>query len=141
MQRAVSLQVSDGQGGVAIQDFIITVLENPENSAPIFTSSPPTTLNLPGSTNPASGMVDPTSITVELTTGEPFQTSVSITLPDDEVEAFADVVFIVDEQSNMREQPSEGDTPQTSRQGWVGEAALRIDAAYRPRGLVPIVLP
>ena len=135
--QAVQLQVSDGQGGEATQEYRISVLANPQNNSPVFTSSPPTTLNLPGSTNPSTGIVDPTSIAAELASGNSLETNVSITLPDEEVEAFADIVFIVDETGNMDFNPGADGDIDRGRQGWIPSTVQSLDDQLNAAGIGP----
>ncbi|WP_182865476.1 putative Ig domain-containing protein [Rhodopirellula sp. JC639] len=132
----VVIRVSDGNGGQAEQAYRINVLQNPDNNAPVFTSEPPTTLNLPGSTTPTSGTVDPTAITTELNPGEVLGSTVTVTLPEEQVEAFADIVFIVDETRNMEFEPGV-DTIDSSRQGWIRSTVESLDQQLSDAGIGP----
>jgi RHS repeat-associated protein len=136
-EQAVRIQVSDRQGGEATQAYVISVVQTPGNNAPVFVSTPSTTFNLPGTTRPATGMVNPTAITADLPSGNDSQSSVSITFPNEKVEAFADIVFIVDETGNMEFDPSEVGGIDSSRQGWIRPTVEMLDDQLNAAGIGP----
>ncbi|MCS7468222.1 putative Ig domain-containing protein [Stieleria sp. ICT_E10.1] len=134
----VVLQVSDGAGGVVTQRYEIDVSTEVGNSPPTFVSSPPSRANLPGDTSERVGDVNPNSIGIDLAAAQTHSQTVSLTLPDAGVtERFADVVFIVDESFNMRENTALGDIPKDSRHGWIADAALELESAFETQGVGP----
>jgi|694.fasta_scaffold16546_2 RHS repeat-associated protein len=97
----VQIQVADGKGGTALQVYDIVVDSALNNQAPIFVSSPITQFNLPSSSNPLNGTVNPEKIDLSLGLNEVFGGTVTLTLPEDKTTGSADIVFIVDESGSM----------------------------------------
>ncbi len=55
----VTLQVSDGRGGVASQEFLICVVQEPGNHVPVIVSSPVTSLGVPNTITFSDGEFNP----------------------------------------------------------------------------------
>jgi hypothetical protein len=77
----VTIQVSDGLGGTATQSYVVTVQQQPGNHPPLIVSDPVTQFNLPPSSNPAGGSVNPTSIQLTLTAGQTSEQTVTLNGP------------------------------------------------------------
>jgi hypothetical protein len=97
----IQIQVADGKGGTALQVYDIVVDSALNNQSPIFVSSPVTQFNLPSSSNPLNGTVNPQKIDLSLGLNEVFGGTVTLTLPEDKTTGSADIVFIVDESGSM----------------------------------------
>ncbi len=125
------VQVADGKGGVAIQEFALNVRDL-DNTAPTFDSEPLTTFDIPGSSHASNGIVTPTTVDVDLREQGQATQTVSLTLPDVDPQTGAvDVVFIVDESYSMESDPQ---APSPSKQAWIGDAARELDATLEARG-------
>ncbi len=83
----VTLKVIDldasGQprGGQGLQTFAILVQPPHDHHPPVIVSTPPTTFNLPGTTDPTTGKVTPQGIALALGAGSTSQQTISVTLP------------------------------------------------------------
>ncbi len=123
--REVTLVVDDGRGGSVEQSFIVQV-SNPNNSAPVIVSDPPTLARInPNQTNPPLGNVAPQAIDLQLGDGDSVVRPVSLTLPeDDSGGGSADILFVVDESGSM-----EGE------QAWLRETVSLLEAELNAKGL------
>ncbi|MBI1348011.1 tandem-95 repeat protein [bacterium] len=101
--RQVVLRVADGRGGSADQTFEIRVHESPTNRAPVISSRPPIVfITDEPEPNVAVGDVNPGAIELRLYRGETATLPVSITIPEELRDFFADVVVVVDVSGSMQ---------------------------------------
>jgi RHS repeat-associated protein len=123
---SVTVEVSDGRGGSAIQEFVVCVHGDPDNNPPTIISEPVTSYGLAGTSNPASGNVNPSSITLNLGANQDTsQQSVSLTLsPGDIALGTSDMIFVVDESRSM-----------AGEQAWLGDVISTLDASLETVGL------
>ena len=120
----VTVEVSDGNGGVAIQEFVVCVHPDPANHPPKIVSDPVATYGLAGSNNPQSGNTNPTQITLEQD-GATVQQVVSLTLAAGDIPlGTSDMIFVVDESGSM-----------AGEQEWLGEIITTLDASLQAVGL------
>lgn len=97
----VQIKVSDDKGGNAIQVYDVAISPSRTNKPPVFVSDPVTQFNFAGPGNEAQGSVSPDRIDLSLDLNEILESKVTLTLPNDESSASADIVFIVDESGSM----------------------------------------
>ena len=123
----VSLRVSDGRGGRAVQSFAILVGNSQDNHDPLFVTTPRTIHNLNADPNDAIGDVTPRSLSLDLLPGQIVTNTVSLTLSNLDVSAgFADVAFMVDESGSM-----------AGEHEWLSEMIPSLEAALLARGIGP----
>lgn len=121
----VTVEVSDGRGGVAIQEFIVCVHPDPANHPPTIISQPITSYGLAGHSNPPQGATHPTQIVVPDISSEPVEQTVSLTLPESGGDlGSVDVLFVVDESGSM-----------AGEQAWVADIMATLDASLINAGL------
>ncbi|WP_182864853.1 putative Ig domain-containing protein [Rhodopirellula sp. JC639] len=121
----VTVEVSDGNGGVAVQEFVVCVHPDPENHPPTIVSDPNTSYGIAGVNNPASGNISPTQLSVPLEIGGTVQSNISLTLPDSGGDlGTADIVFVVDESGSM-----------AGEQAWLGDIIASLDQSLVGAGL------
>ncbi len=75
----VTLTVSDGRGGMATQSYTVNVLAQPTDQPPLITSDPVTQYNIPPTSNPPAGDVNPSAINLTLANGQTSDQTVSLT--------------------------------------------------------------
>ncbi len=122
----VTVMVSDGHGGSAIQSFSILVLGDRDNAAPVFVSDPVTHFALPGLSNTPVGDATPSSLDLNLGLGDATIHNVSLTLPTSGVSGQADLVFVVDESGST-----------TGDHAWLAGMVPQLDAALEEAGIGP----
>jgi RHS repeat-associated protein len=122
---AVTVQVSDGRGGVATQSYDARVAVEPGNHPPVIISDPVTMFNLPGASHAAEGNVNPNVIHLELEPGQVASQSVAVTLAQSG-QAYADIVFLVDESESM-----------DPEQAWIEDMVLDLEDALEAEGIGP----
>nr|WP_161501616.1 putative Ig domain-containing protein [Rhodopirellula sp. SM50] len=121
----VTVEVSDGNGGLAVQEFVVCVHPAPENHPPTIVSDPNTSYGVAGFNNPASGNTNPTQLSVPLEIGGTVQSNISLTLPDSGGDlGTADIVFVVDESGSM-----------AGEQAWLGDIISSLDQSLVGAGL------
>ena len=91
----------DGQGGSAEQTYQVQVGNEPGNTPPVFVSQPPTQESLPEPSNPPVGVVDPTSVDLNLGRGDSATTTVSATIPTTGSVPRADVFLLLDDTASF----------------------------------------
>ncbi|MFN9605166.1 MAG: putative Ig domain-containing protein, partial [Planctomycetota bacterium] len=122
---SVVLQVSDGRGGNATQEFNIYVHPNPNNQPPVFVTAPRESLLVPRmNLGSPQGPVTPDRIEEVIADGESVSRDVSVVLPPDKLVTTTDVVLIVDESGSMREH------------SWIERMIRSLDQSLVERGLV-----
>lgn len=122
---AVQVNVSDGRGGLATQEFIIRVYPDPANNPPTIISQPPLDLILAGQSNPAQGDVNPSEIFVSNISNELFQQTISLTLPTSGIDlGTADILFVVDESGSM-----------AGEQAWLTSIITTLDQSLNNAGV------
>ena len=122
--QSVTIQVEDGSGGTTTQEFAILVQPEVGNNAPVFVSDPLTQFNLPGLSNPASGLVEPLRLDLDLALGAVTTEMVSLTLAPESANDLADIVFVVDESGSM-----------SGEWQWLAETAPALLAALEAAGV------
>ena len=120
----VKVEVSDGRGGLAFQEFIICVHPDPNNHPPLIVSSPSSQFDIAGTSNVARGNVTPSEIILNTTEARTTQ-SVSMVVPDSGTDlGSADIIFIVDESGSM-----------AGEQAWLGNIIQSMDSSLSAAGL------
>jgi len=77
----VTLQVDDGRGGLAIQDYEIYVHPNPHNRPPVIVTTPQIEFDWAGLLGQANGIVTPPLVELELGLGEIAEIPVTVQVP------------------------------------------------------------
>jgi hypothetical protein len=122
----VTLEASDGRGGVADQMYVVQVLPDPGNRPPVIISEPVDRFHAPGQINPPAGATVPQRLDYEITARELVTETISIVLPDEGGGAgFADIIFVVDESGSM-----------AGEQAWIRDVIGTIDASLQAEGIV-----
>ncbi|APZ93419.1 putative Ig domain-containing protein [Fuerstiella marisgermanici] len=123
----ITVSVSDGNGGVAVQTFVLCVHPIQSNHAPRIVSTPITRFAAGvGSSNPSLGDTSPERITLVEGTSD-FAGNVSLTLPENGAgDGFGplDIVFVVDESGSM-----------APEQQWLGETITELAESLEKTGL------
>ncbi|WP_146512309.1 PKD domain-containing protein, partial [Thalassoglobus neptunius] len=122
--RQVTVQVSDGRGGVTRQNYRIIVHPDPNNQNPIITTEPSEQYTIPDlSSNPPLGNVDPTRLDLSLTRGEEKFEQFLLSL-DQQSAHSADIVIVVDESGSM-----------TTEHDWIATMVTDLDARLQAQGI------
>ena len=120
----VKVEVSDGRGGLAFQEFIICVRPDPNNHPPLIISSPSSQFDIAGTSNVTRGNVTPSAIILNTTEASTKQ-SISMVVPDSGTDlGSADIIFIVDESGSM-----------AGEQAWLGNIIQSMDSSLSAAGL------
>jgi hypothetical protein len=97
----ITLEVSDGKGGTALQTYLIGVHTDPVNRPPVIVTTPTTQVTLPTLQNANStGAVEPGALNLTLDAGEKTTEIVTVNI-ENQALLEADIVFIVDESGSM----------------------------------------
>lgn len=122
----LEIQVEDGRGGIAIQQFTVTSTVAPTNRPPVITSTPTLSATI-SSTSPGQKMGDvyPDFILFD-DASDVFNATISISLDDLSTGiGSADVIFVIDESASM-----------SGEQRWIADMIFDLDETLTAQGVV-----